>query len=145
MSPSVPSLQDSVTESLPRLLAAFPDMPVIVAGYLNVIERGHQPPHKVFGNWEYDFCDSFQAARLTDAFRHLHSGEVGHSWFGRSGNGFRFDHLFVSTPHAERVLSCDYHLEARDGGLTDHAVMTLRLGLPSTPGEQGEASVTGAG
>ncbi|KOT46743.1 endonuclease [Streptomyces caelestis] len=139
------AFQEAVTESLPRLLAAFPDMPVIVAGDLNVIERGHQPPHKVFGDWEYDFYDSFQAAGLTDAFRHLHPDEVTHSWFGRSGNGFRFDHLFVSTPHAERILACDYHQEAREVGLTDHAVMTLRLGLPSTTGEQGEAPGTGAG
>ncbi|MGW5213480.1 hypothetical protein ACWEQO_20320 [Streptomyces sp. NPDC004051] len=138
------AFQESVTESLPRLLAAFPDMPVIVAGDLNVIERGHQPPHKVFGNWEYDFHDSYQAAGLTDAFRHLHPDEVAHSWFGRSGNGFRFDHLFASTPHAEHVLACNYHQEAREAGLTDHAVMTLRLGLPSTPGEQGEALATGA-
>ncbi|KES02916.1 hypothetical protein BU52_33400 [Streptomyces toyocaensis] len=68
-----------------------------------------------------------------------------HSWFGRSGIGFRFDHLFVSAPHAERVLACDYHQEAREAGLADHAVMTLRLDLPSTPGEQGEAPATGVG
>ncbi|MEU3290652.1 endonuclease/exonuclease/phosphatase family protein, partial [Streptomyces longwoodensis] len=85
------AFQESVTESLPRLLAACPGMPVIIAGDLNVIERGHQPPHKVFGNWEYAFYDSFKAAGLTDAFRHLHPDEVAHSWFGRSGNGFRFD------------------------------------------------------
>ncbi|MET9017022.1 hypothetical protein ABZX74_40120 [Streptomyces olivaceoviridis] len=89
--------------------------------------------------------DSFQAAGLTDTFRHLHPDEAAHSWFGRSGNGLRFDHLFVSTPHAERVLACDYHQEAREAELTDHAVMTLRLGLPSTPGEQGEAPAAGAG
>ncbi|TKS96083.1 endonuclease/exonuclease/phosphatase family protein [Streptomyces lasalocidi] len=139
------AFQESVTESMPRLLAAFPDMPVIIAGDLNVIERGHQPPHKVFGNWEYTFYDSFQTAGLTDTFRHLHPDEVAHSWFGRSGNGFRFDHIFVSTPHAERVLACDYHQKARQAGLTDHAVMTLRLGLPSTPSEPGEAPATEAG
>ncbi|MFF8036079.1 endonuclease/exonuclease/phosphatase family protein [Streptomyces sp. NPDC016626] len=132
------AFQKAVTESLPRLLAAFPDMPVIVAGDLNVIERRHQPPHRVFGEWEYAFYDSFQAAGLTDAYRHLHPDEVAHSWFGLTGNGFRFDHLFVSTPHAVRVLACDYHQEAREAGLTDHAVMTLRLGLQPTPGGQGE-------
>lgn len=136
------AFQEAVTESLPRLLAAFPEMPVIVAGDLNVIERGHQPPHKVFGEWEYTFYDSFEDAGLADAFRHLHPDEVAHSWFGLTGNGFRFDHLFVSTPHAKRVLACDYHHEAREAGLTDHAVMTLRLGLSSTPGAQAEAPAT---
>ncbi|MDW4916260.1 endonuclease/exonuclease/phosphatase family protein [Streptomyces californicus] len=138
------AFQEAVTESLPRLLAAFPGTPVIVAGDLNVIERGHQPPHKVFGEWEYVFYDSFQAAGLTDAFRHVHPDQVVHSWFGRSGNGFRFDHIFISADHAERVLACAYHLEACEMGLTDHAVMTLLLGLPPTPGEPSSARSTRA-
>ncbi|WP_435057713.1 endonuclease/exonuclease/phosphatase family protein [Streptomyces sp. bgisy060] len=124
------TFQDAVAEALPKLDAAFPDMPVIVAGDLNVIERGHQPPHKVFGAWEYAFYDSFEAAGLTDAFRFLHPDKIAHSWYGHSGNGFRFDHIFVSTRHADRVLACDYHQEARQEGLTDHAVMTVRLRLP---------------
>ncbi|MFJ8162415.1 hypothetical protein ACIRBY_15980 [Streptomyces sp. NPDC096136] len=64
---------------------------------------------------------------------------------GTRADGFRFDHLFVSTPHADRVLVCDCRQEAHEPGLTDRAVMTLRLGLPSTPGGQGEAPATGAG
>lgn len=139
------AFQEAVTESLPQLRAAFPDMPIIVAGDLNVIERGHQPPHKVFGEWEYTFYDSFQVAGLTDAYRHLHPDKVAHSWYGRSGNGFRFDHLFISTPHADRLLACDYHQEAHEEGLTDHAVMTLGLGLQSTPSGQGEAPATSSG
>lgn len=132
------AFQDSVSEALPKLSAAFPDMAVIVAGDLNVIERGHQPPHKVFGAWEYAFYDSFQAAGLTDAFRHLHPDKIAHSWYGRTGGGFRFDHLFVSTRHADRVLACDYHHQAREAGLTDHAVMTLRLAVarPPVPGSE---------
>ncbi|MBB0244454.1 endonuclease [Streptomyces alkaliphilus] len=132
------AFQEAVTEALPKLTAAFPDMPVIVAGDLNVIERGHQPPHKVFGAWEYAFYDSFQASGLTDAFRHLHPDKIAHSWHGRSGTGFRFDHLFVSTRHADRVLACDYHHQAREEGLTDHAVMTLRVTVaqPLPPGSE---------
>ncbi|MFC5658437.1 hypothetical protein [Streptomyces nogalater] len=55
------------------------------------------------------------------------------SWYGLTGAGFRFDHVFVSTPHMSHVAACDYHQQAREAGLTDHAVMTLRLGLPVTP------------
>lgn len=139
------AFQEAVTDGLPRLLATFPDMPVIVAGDLNVIERGHQPAHKVFGEWEYTFHDSFQAVGLIDAYRRLHPDKVDHSWYGHTGNGFRFDHLFVSTPHADRILACDCHQEAREAALTDHAVMTLCLDLPSTPGGQGEAPATSSG
>ncbi|MFD7899003.1 endonuclease/exonuclease/phosphatase family protein [Streptomyces sp. NPDC059743] len=133
------AFQNAVTQALPKLRRTFPDMPVIVAGDLNVLERGHQPPHKVFGEWEYAFYDSFRAVGLTDAFRHLHPDTTAHSWYGRSGNGFRFDHLFVSTPHTGQVLACDYHQGPRQAGLTDHAVMTLRLDV-SAPGRQSEAS-----
>jgi exodeoxyribonuclease-3 len=126
------AFQGAVTKALPQLAASFPGMPVIVAGDLNVIERGHQPPHQVSGAWEYDFYDSFQAAGLTDAFRHLHPDKAAHSWYGRTGAGFRFDYVFVSTPHVAHVVACDYRQEAREAGLTDHAVMTLCLGLPAT-------------
>lgn len=134
------AFQNAVAEALPKLSSTFPEMPVIVAGDLNIIERGHQPPHKVFAEWEYAFYDAFQAASLTDSFRHLHPDKVAHSWYGRTGSGFRFDHLFVSTPHADQVLACDYHQEAGEAGLTDHAVMTLRLGLPAASGKRGEGS-----
>jgi exodeoxyribonuclease-3 len=137
------AFQDAVAAALPKLHADFPDIPVIVAGDLNVIERGHQPPHKVFGAWEYAFYDSFQAAGFTDAFRHLYPDKIAHSWYGHSGNGFRFDHLFVSAAHADQVLACDYHEEAREAGLTDHAVMTLRLAVAQPPAPGCEASEHG--
>ncbi|MGW6602606.1 endonuclease/exonuclease/phosphatase family protein [Streptomyces sp. NPDC055036] len=136
------AFQDAVTKALPKLGATFPEMPLIVAGDLNVIERGHQPPHKVFGEWEYAFYDSFQDAGLTDAFRHLHPDKLAHSWYGRTGAGFRFDHLFVSARHDHQVLASDYQLKAREAGLTDHAVMSLRLGLSATSDKRGEGSTT---
>ncbi|MYR57088.1 hypothetical protein GTY54_12890 [Streptomyces sp. SID625] len=116
-----------------KLSSVFPQMPLIIAGGLNVIEPGHQPPHKVFGTWEYAFYVSFQEAGLTDAFRHLHPDKLAHSWYGRTGAGLRFDHVFVSTRHIDQALASDYHQEAREAALTDHAVMSLCLGLPATP------------
>lgn len=123
------AFQDSVATALPKLSSLFPGMPVIVAGDLNVIERGHQPPHKVFGEWEYSFYDSFQAAGLSDAFRHLHPDTAAHSWYGRSGNGFRFDHIHLTHVHATQIVTCDYDQEPRESGLSDHAAMTLNLRL----------------
>ncbi|WNI18051.1 endonuclease/exonuclease/phosphatase family protein [Actinacidiphila sp. ITFR-21] len=125
------TFQDAVTAALPGLGTLFTGMPVIVTGDLNVIEPGHQPPHKVFGAWEYAFYDSFRTAGLTDAFRHLHPDPNAHSWYGRSGNGFRFDHIFVTTPHAHLITACAYHHQPREQGLTDHAAMTLRFDLPT--------------
>ncbi|GGY16387.1 endonuclease [Streptomyces minutiscleroticus] len=136
------AFQDAVTEALLKLDSVFPQMPMIIAGDLNVIERGHQPPHKVFGAWEYAFYDSFQATGLTDAFRHLHPDEAAHSWYGRSGNGFRFDHIHLTHTHAAHIITCDYHHEPRKNDLSDHAAMTVQLRLtnPDTEAESGSAA-----
>jgi len=84
------------------------DLPVLVAGDLNVVEPGHLPHHSVFGSWEYDFYRAFALAGFTDCFRLVSPDVVDHSWFGRSGNGYRFDHMFVSSFHAGSITGCGY-------------------------------------
>lgn len=121
--------QDAVAKALPGLPALFPNMPVIVGGDLNVIEPGHTPHHRVFGQWEYAFYEAFGHAGLTDAYRHLHPDAVDHSWFGRSGRGFRFDHVFTTTSHSAQIVECRYDHAPRDTALTDHAAMCLTLAL----------------
>ena len=121
------AFQRAVTAALPGFLAQFCG-PVIVAGDLNVVEPGHIPQHAVFGDWEYGFYRSFAAAGLTDAYRALHPDTPGHSWFGRSGHGYRFDHAFVTARHAGLIRSCRYRQEPRELSITDHAAMTLILG-----------------
>ncbi|WP_301125974.1 endonuclease/exonuclease/phosphatase family protein [Streptomyces cacaoi] len=125
------AFQQAVTFALNSLNSVFLDMPIIVAGDLNVVEPGHQPHHKVFGQWEYAFYSSFSHAGFADAFRHLHPDVVEHSWVGRSGQGFRFDHAFTTAAHAARVETCAYDHAPRTGALTDHAAMTLTLRLAS--------------
>ncbi|MGH7926187.1 MAG: endonuclease/exonuclease/phosphatase family protein, partial [Candidatus Binatia bacterium] len=39
---------------------------MVVAGDMNVVEPGHVPFHRVFGQWEYDFYQSFERSGLTD-------------------------------------------------------------------------------
>jgi len=121
--------QDAVTAVLRRLAEPFPskDGPLIVAGDLNVLEPGHQPPHAVFGTWEYDFYRAFGDAGLADAFRHLHPDLVDHSWYGRSGAGYRFDHIFCSRQHLARLTHVGYVHEPRLTGLSDHSAMTVAL------------------
>ncbi|MET9360403.1 endonuclease [Streptomyces sp. NPDC006632] len=120
--------QDAVGQALPAFLGQF-DGPVIVTGDLNVLEPGHTPPHSTFRQWEYDFYKAFPAAGLVDAFRHLHPDLDDHSWFGREGSGYRFDHTFVTDGHKGCVKICQYVHEPREMGLTDHSAMLLRLSL----------------
>jgi len=122
------AFQQAVTKALPGFLAQFGG-PVIVAGDLNVVEPGHVPHLPVFGAWEYSFYRSFTGAGMADAYRLTHPHAHDHSWFGRSGNGYRIDHIFISRPHATQVRVCEYLHEPREHALTDHSAMTLTLAL----------------
>lgn len=122
------AFQQSVATALPAFVARF-DGPVIVTGDLNVVEPGHTPHHAVFGEWEYDFYRAFAAAALTDAFRALHPDAAEHSWFGRSGQGYRFDHAFVTARHGAQIRRCGYLRSPIEKGLTDHAALCLVLGV----------------
>jgi exodeoxyribonuclease-3 len=123
------AFQSAVTRALPVFLARFSG-PVIIAGDFNVVEPGHQPRYPVFGGWEYDFYRSFAAAGLVDAYRTRQPGGTDHSWYGRGGNGYRFDHAFISSRHATLIQDCGYLHEPRLLGLTDHAAMILTAGQP---------------
>lgn len=103
---------------------------VIVAGDLNVIEPDHEPHYGVFGEWEYGFYKSFLAAGLVDAYRVRRVGRMEHSWIGRSGDGYRFDHIFVSDTDASRIAECNYLHAARTQRLSDHSAMFLILTAP---------------
>jgi exodeoxyribonuclease-3 len=127
------TFQDAVTKALPGFLAGFGG-PVIVAGDLNVVEPGHIPHLPVFGDWEYEFYRSFLDTGMADAYRAVHPDASDHSWFGRSGNGYRIDHVFVTRRHAAQVRGCGYLHAPRQQGLTDHAAMTLTLTLALTTG-----------
>jgi len=117
------AFQHAVTRALPGVLARF-DGPVVVTGDLNVVEPGHVPHYPVFGRWEYDFYRSFTDAGLADAYRALHPDASGHSWYGRSGNGYRFDHTFLTTDRLA-LTRCDYVHAPRQHGLSDHAAMAV--------------------
>ena len=83
----------------------------------------------VFGDWEYGFYRGFCDAEMADAYRVVRPHDSDHSWFGRSGNGYRIDHVFVTTQHRAQVRGCGYLHAPRQQGLTDHAAMTLTLTL----------------
>ena len=121
------AFQTHLAERLPFILGMPGVQHTIVAGDLNVVERGHVPHHDVFGEWEYLFYDAFASHGLLDAYR-LVSCQIDHSWFGRSGRGYRFDHSFVSSSLAPHVASCNYVHSVRADGLSDHSAMQLSLG-----------------
>ncbi|MFF4408463.1 endonuclease/exonuclease/phosphatase family protein [Streptomyces sp. NPDC001404] len=127
------AFQAAVTESLRRIVTELGGL-VVVTGDLNVVEPGHEPHHAVFGTWEYDFYRSFADAGLTDAFRALHPDATEHSWFGRAGNGYRFDHAFLTAEHQQLLTACSYLHAPRHEGISDHSAMAVVADLPDTQG-----------
>ncbi|PZG13513.1 endonuclease/exonuclease/phosphatase [Micromonospora craterilacus] len=107
---------------------------LLLGGDYNVITRSHQPPYPgVWRPFEYALFDALTAAGLTDAHDHLAPGVQEHSWFGRAGNGYRFDYLHVGAALRDRLRGGGYVQEPREQHLTDHAAVTVDLDLPIDP------------
>lgn len=112
------------------LTSAEDEMPLVVAGDLNVLEPGHQPRYPFFAPFEYDFYRSLIGAHgLTDAFRHLHPDDAEYSWVGRTGDGYRYDHAFCSQPLRELITECAYLHQPRAEKLSDHSALSVRIDL----------------
>ena len=103
----------------------FPTSNLIVGGDLNVLERNHFPHYSVFGEWEYEFYEAFLKSGFVDAYRLLHPNSQEYSWFGKKGNGYRFDHFFVSREISQYIKDCSYLHITRNLGLSDHSAMLL--------------------
>ncbi len=107
------------------------EMPLIMAGDLNILESDHQPHYAFFEPFEYEFYDSLiRSHGLTDGFRHLHPRDAEYSWVGRTGDGYRYDHAFCSRPLAVLIAECGYLHQPRTERLSDHSALSIRLNLP---------------
>jgi len=129
-------------------LSGVAGQPTILLGDLNILEPGHKTRYPFFAPFEYDFYQALADAHgLTDAFRHLHPDAPEHSWVGRTGDGYRYDHGFCSRELAGLVTSCEYVHQPRADKLSDHSALVLRLALagpealavsdPASAGEPG--------
>jgi len=98
----------------------------IILGDLNVLEPNHIPYHPMYKDWEY-FYTAFSKYGFVDAFRFFHLGQREYSWFGREGDGYRFDHIFVSQNILPFLNNCYYIHEVRVEKLSDHSAMYLEI------------------
>ena len=109
-------------------LHAVTGQDTVLLGDLNILEPDHQPRYPFFAPFEYDFYRSLTARHgLHDAFRHLHPDTVEHSWVGRTGDGYRYDHAFCSQSLREHTAGCDYLHQPRHDRLSDHSALPVRL------------------
>lgn len=101
----------------------------LVMGDFNVLEPDHEPRYAFFQPFEYEFYRWLGKAGYRDAFRQLHPTAAEHSWVGRTGDGYRYDHAFISTDLVDQIIACNYVHEPRTTRLTDHSALSLQLPL----------------
>lgn len=105
---------------------------MVAGGDLNVIPPDHEPRYSFFGDWEYRFYNAFLKFGMIDAYKYLNKHGQEHSWVGRSGDGYRFDHLFVSIDLSPHLSECRFIHEPRVEHLSDHSALYLLLKKPTT-------------
>jgi len=105
---------------------------LLLAGDLNVVEPGHQPPLVSFEEHDYAFYTGLQRLGLADAFRQAHPAARDHSWISDRYGAQRLDHLFA-TPATGTLVNCGYDHTPRTSHITDHAALfaTFALGTPA--------------
>lgn len=99
----------------------------IFCGDFNVLEPDHAPHYSFFKKWEYAFYKDLMDYQLEDAFRHINPLLQEYSWVGRTGDGYRYDHCFVSKNILPAVEKCFYLHEPREARLSDHSAIIAEL------------------
>jgi exodeoxyribonuclease III len=106
---------------------------LVLAGDYNVISRHHEPHYPAFQAFEYAFLEHLADLGLTDVHEHLNPGVQVHSWYGRGGNGYRFDYFHTGDDLTTAATSCVHLPEPRTSGLTDHDGVLLTLNCRTPP------------
>jgi len=77
--------------------------------------------------WYTDKLETLESKGMHDAFRYLNGQTRTYSWFSHQGNGYRYDHTYISEVLISIARECNYIHEWRENGLSDHSPMYLTL------------------
>jgi len=77
--------------------------------------------------WYTKELKELKKSGMVDAFRHVHGDVESYSWYSHQGNGYRYDHIYVSEELLPVIQNCDYLHRARENKLSDHSPMFLGL------------------
>jgi len=99
--------------------------PSIIAGDYNSGINGLDQKGTSF--WYSEFLIKMQENGYLDAFRLKHGDIKEYSWYSHQGNGFRYDHTYVSESLSPIVHDCYYDHIAREHKYADHSPMILEL------------------
>lgn len=101
----------------------------IFCGDLNILEPNHVPRYRFFAPWEYSFYDYILNCGYSDCFRMIQPDQMEYSWVGRTGDGYRYDHCFVSNDLKPHITHCWYDHSPRESRLSDHSGIVLELDI----------------
>ena len=102
---------------------------MVFCGDFNILEPDHIPHYPKFEEWEYEFYKRLGQIGLRDAFRLLNHDKTVYSWVGNRGEGYRYDHIFISVDLLPRIVNCRYLHDPREDGLSDHSGMIAEFKL----------------
>jgi exodeoxyribonuclease III len=119
--------QKYLASAADALLKGFQPTKRIFCGDLNILEPNHVPRYRFFGEWEYIFYNQILECGFHDAFRLIAPEVCEYSWVGRTGDGYRYDHCFISKDIKSNVVNCWYDHTPRESRLSDHSAMILEM------------------
>ena len=115
--------------SLKKYLERLDMQETIFCGDFNILAPDHIPKYYNFKSWEYSFYTDLGLLGLVDVFKKKHPLEHGHSWIGRTGNGYRYDYLLCTDDLLSKVSECYYYHQIRTDRLSDHSAIVAILNL----------------
>jgi len=102
------------------------------AGEGAFVETAH-PHYPFFAPFEYGFYRCLlEEFDMVDAFPDMNPTLAEHSWVGRTGDGYRYHHIFCSRSLIDVLRTCDDIAEPRLSRLSDHSALTVCLNLDPT-------------
>ena len=101
------------------------DVPSIAIGDWNTGKNGIDQEGKSF--WYSEYLNRLESRDYFDAFRAIHGPVKEYSWFSHGGNGYRYDHCYMSGCLRAILNDCSYLHAWREDGLSDHSPMVVEL------------------
>ena len=103
---------------------------------MNILDRSHIPRYPIFQDFEYEFLERLAELGYVDLHHRFLPSQPGYTWIGRTGDGYRYDYIFVRSELVPKTLSFEVLSEPRSSGLTDHCglLASFDLEAPYNPG-----------
>lgn len=117
----------SFIDNIERFITGSENVPRVIMGDLNILDRNHIPHYSTFFEWEYSFYDKIIYEGYIDAYKYCNHEKQEYSWVGKTNDGYRYDYAFVSKNLRDSISGCKYIHDTRQNGLTDHSAIVMEL------------------